>query len=480
MQRRKIYFVAALTALMIVGFLTTSLTSYIVARESLSHSISDQMLPLISDNIYSEIQRDLLRPILISSLMSTGTFVRDWAVAGEVDEEKIRAYLHKIQQEYGTITAFFVSERTKVYYHPDGIIKTLSEQDPADAWYYHVRSLKDDFEVNVDFDTADRTRMSIFINYKVVSDQGQFLGVTGVGLSVNAVTGLIESYKARYGREIYFVDRNGNIALDRGDGYQARMLQDMSGISALSAQILTTPSASLTYEGAEGATVFVNSRFVPEFNWYLMVEQNSRSAEAAIRKTLIVNVLFACVIIAIVMVGAHFTLRLYYSRLEEMATTDQLTLAVNRHVFDGVFEQLSKSAKRRGKPISLVSIDIDHLKEVNESFGHQAGDIVLRSVADLIRAHSRESDTLCRWGVEEFLLLLDECSSVEAAEIAENIRKAVKRHPIIYGLEEVRVTISCGVTQSTSEDNLDSLITRVDAALYRAKHEGRDRINISA
>jgi hypothetical protein len=89
--------------------------------------------------------------------------------------------------------------------------------------------------------------MSIFINYKVVSDQGQFLGVTGVGLSVSAVTGLIESYKARYGREIYFLDRKGNITLDRGDGVEARMLQDMSGISALSAQILTTPSASLTY-----------------------------------------------------------------------------------------------------------------------------------------------------------------------------------------------------------------------------------------
>jgi diguanylate cyclase (GGDEF)-like protein len=224
----------------------------------------------------------------------------------------------------------------------------------------------------------------------------------------------------------------------------------------------------------------VISRFVPKFNWYLIVEQNSSSAEAVIRKTLIVNVLLACVIIANVMVGVHFTVRLYCRRLEEMATTDQLTQAVNRHVFDGIFEQLSKSAKRRGKPISLVSINIDHFKEVNDSFGHQDGDIVLRSVPNLIRAHSLASDTLCRWGVEGFLLLLDECSLIEAAEIAENIRKAIKRHPIAYGREEVRVTISCSVTQSLSEESLGSLITRVDAALYRAKHEGRDRINISA
>ncbi|MDP2379305.1 MAG: diguanylate cyclase, partial [Pseudohongiella sp.] len=80
--RRKFIFISALTALMIVGFMATSLTSYFVAQESLSRNVSEQMLPLTSDNIYSEIQRDLLRPILISSVMATDTFVRDWALEG--------------------------------------------------------------------------------------------------------------------------------------------------------------------------------------------------------------------------------------------------------------------------------------------------------------------------------------------------------------------------------------------------------------
>lgn len=106
-KKRKLIFVSALTALMVLGFLATSLTSYFVARDSISRNISEQMLPLTSDNIYSEIQRDLLRPILISSVMATDTFVRDWALSGEDDNTQIIAYLTEIQQEYNTITAFF-------------------------------------------------------------------------------------------------------------------------------------------------------------------------------------------------------------------------------------------------------------------------------------------------------------------------------------------------------------------------------------
>lgn len=127
---------------MVVGFLATSLTSYFVARDSISRNISEQMLPLTSDNIYSEIQRDLLRPILISSVMATDTFVRDWALSGEDDNTQIIAYLTEIQQEYDTITAFFVSENTRQYYHPSGVLKTVSENDPDDAWYFRVRNLR--------------------------------------------------------------------------------------------------------------------------------------------------------------------------------------------------------------------------------------------------------------------------------------------------------------------------------------------------
>lgn len=106
MWTNKLRFVATLSALLITGFLITSLVSYYVANKSLSDEINQNTLPLTSDNIYSEIQRDLLRPIFISSLMANDTFVRDWTLAGEEDPDKIIRYLKEIQKRYSTITAF--------------------------------------------------------------------------------------------------------------------------------------------------------------------------------------------------------------------------------------------------------------------------------------------------------------------------------------------------------------------------------------
>lgn len=476
MYKRKLFFVSALTALMVMGFMATSLTSYFVARDSLSRNITEQMLPLTSDNIYSEIQRDLLRPILISSVMATDTFVRDWALTGEEDPARIIAYLNEIQQEYGTITAFYVSEQSRQYYHPTGVLKTVSEQDPADDWYFRVRNMRDTFEVNVDTDTADRSRVSIFINYRVSDYNGQYMGATGVGLSVEAVTDLIDTYQQRYDRSIYFVDRQGNVTLTgRGYGRTAR-LQDRDSLGAVATQILSTPSASLEYVDSEGHKVFLNSRLVPEFDWYLIVEQDAYASEQRLDNTLVLNIGLSAAIMVLVLIIAHFTLRSYQRRLEEMATRDRLTGIANRHLFDMIFEHLSHNIKRYPRPVSLVSIDIDHFKRINDSHGHQAGDMVLQAVSRAIQRHTRQSDTLCRWGGEEFILLLDNCALEEAANRADIIRQAIRDHSVAFGRNQIRVTLSMGVTELVPGEDLEPFLARADAALYQAKEGGRDQV----
>ncbi|HDZ07524.1 sensor domain-containing diguanylate cyclase [Pseudohongiella sp.] len=477
MYKRKLLFVSALTALMVIGFMATSLTSYFVAQDSLSRNISEQMLPLTSDNIYSEIQRDLLRPILISSVMATDTFVRDWALTGEEDPSRIVAYLNEIQQEYDTITAFYVSEQSRQYYHPTGILKTVSEQDPDDDWYFRVRSMRDPYEVNVDTDTADRSRVSIFINYRVSDYNGQYMGATGVGLSVAAVTELIDTYQQRYNRTIYFVDRQGNVTLTgRGYGRSSR-LQDRASLGAVATQVLSTPSASLEYEDSQGHKVFLNSRLVPEFDWYLIVEQDATVSEQRLDNTLLLNIGLSAAIMVLVLIIAHFTLRSYQRRLEEMATKDRLTGVANRHLFEMIFDHLSRNTQRYPRPVSLISIDIDYFKKINDIYGHQAGDIVLQAVSRAIQQHTRHSDTLCRWGGEEFILLLDNCAFDEAIKRAGIIRQAVKEQSVAFGRNQLRVTLSLGVTEYVPGEALDPFIARADAALYQAKESGRDQVS---
>jgi len=474
---RKLYFAAALAGLLVLGFVATSIISYFTARDSLNDQIAQETLPLTSDNIYSEIERDLLRSILISSLMAHDTFVRDWAIGGEVGAERIVRYLGEIQRKYDTTTSFFVSEQTRNYYHPRGVLKTVSPDEPGDAWYFRVREMNEPYEINVDADTADRSRVTIFVNYRVTDYQGELIGVTGVGLSVDSVARLIETYQARYGRQIYFVDRQGQVVL-RGAGFEgAERIRERPGFEQVATKILTSPSISVNFADDQGRAVYVNSRFIPELDWYLLVEQSGSPTQTRILNTLVLNVGVALGITALVLVIAYFTIHGYQLRLEEMATTDKLTGSTNRQVFDMLFDHVTKTARRHRSPVSILTMDVDGFKAVNDAHGHQAGDEVLRMLADTIRAHIRENDAICRWGGDEFVVLLGDCGAESARNLAEKIREAMKRARVHHGDADIAVTVSVGVAEHRASEPLTSLIARADAALYRSKSEGRDRVS---
>ncbi|HEY7885968.1 MAG TPA: sensor domain-containing diguanylate cyclase [Cellvibrionaceae bacterium] len=478
MYRRKMLFAIAISLLLVVGFMATSLISYFVAKDSVSTSLKEQMLPLTGDNIYSEIQRDLLQPLLISSLMAQDTFVVNWAETGEEQPERIKEYLGAIQKRYGTITAFFVSAKTRNYYHPSGILKQVDPTDLADDWFFRLKKINTDYEINVDWDTADRTRLNIFVNYRVFNRAGEFVGATGVGLSVESVIRLIEEYQARYGRQIYFVNRAGEITLHSSSYESDIRLQNKAGLDRLFVRILTSPSASMEYAAKDGNTIYLNSRLVPEFDWFLIVEQVNDPASERIENALVVNILLSLGITLLVLMLAHFTLRSYQSRLETMATKDKLTGATSRQIFDVIFDRATKTAMRKNIPLSMVSVDLDHFKEINDTYGHQCGDDVLRKFVELINVEVRDNDTLCRWGGEEFVLLLEDCDGERAFDVAETIRTRLKAQTFRFGRETFTVTASFGVAQYQEGESLNALIDRSDRALYVSKRAGRDRVSV--
>ncbi|MDY6979058.1 MAG: diguanylate cyclase [Pseudomonadota bacterium] len=479
MQYKKSYFTAALAALLVLGFLATSVISYLMAHDSLRTQIADEALPLTSDNIYSEIERDLLRSILISSLMAHDTFVLDWTLGGEDEPEKIIRYLKQIKQRYETTTAFFVSDKHRNYYHPDGILKKVSRDDPADQWYFRVRNMNDPYEINLDFDTADRSRLSIFVNYRVTDYNGKFVGVTGIGLAVDRVADLIENYQRRYNRDIYFINREGKVTVRSSHYTGADRIQERPGMGRVATHILANPGASVNYTRPDGKTVYVNSRLVPEFDWYLIVEQAESDADARVLDALFANIVIALLITALVLGIAWFTLRGYQRRLEEMATTDKLTGAANRHVLEVIFNHDIPAARRNNTPVTLVSLDIDTFKQINDSQGHDCGDAILRSFTEIVRDHIRASDTLCRWGGDEFVILMNGLGSEEAGQRAEIIREAVAKHAFRCNKQSLEVTISIGVAEYRSGEVLGELLKRADTALYASKKQGRNQTTLA-
>ncbi len=474
-MNRKYRFMLLLTILLVTGFLSTSIISYFVAHRSLSEQVSGNTLPLTSDNIYSEIQQDLLRPMFISSLMAHDTFVRDWVVGGETEPDQMVRYLREIQKRYGTVTSFFVSEHSYLYYHSSGILKTVAPEDPQDSWYFNMAREIHDYQINIDRDTADLSHMTVFINHKVFDFVGNYLGTIGVGLDVTSVKKLIETYQKRYGRTVFFTDRQGEVTLV-GNGVQCPdNLRKIEGLMPYVTQVLTSPSSSLTIE-QEGKKTYFNSRLVEEFNWYLVVLEHGTPGEGRLYGTLLMNIIISLIITLIILVIAAMTLGNYQKKLETLATTDRLTGITSRQMFEILYKQAYKSNLRRQTPLALLLIDIDHFKQVNDTYGHPAGDQVLQGVAQALDQETRGDDVLFRWGGEEFLILLSNCTIDQARTSAERFRSSIEELALYRGDTTLKVTISIGIAQLQDGENIDSLISRADKALYLAKKNGRNRV----
>ena len=170
--------------------------------------------------------------------------------------------------------------------------------------------------------------------------------------------------------------------------------------------------------------------------------------------------------------------------LRRTALIDRLTHTWNRGAIDDVLEREMERARRDGSPLSVVMLDLDHFKAINDGHGHPAGDEVLRETARRIRSALRPFDALGRYGGEEFLLVLSNCTPEQAERIGERVANALRDSPIeLASGQQIEVTASLGVaTGRPSAGNADTgeWIDRADQALYRAKKAGRDRIEIAA
>ena len=163
-------------------------------------------------------------------------------------------------------------------------------------------------------------------------------------------------------------------------------------------------------------------------------------------------------------------------RAEQLARVDALTGLLNRRALVEQGEGLLNMSRRSGAPLALIVLDLDHFKRVNDLHGHAVGDRVLIETARVLQEISRRGDLVCRWGGEEFILLLPGASLDEARPIAGRIRDELARQTIPVGNDAVSVRASFGLAALREQDSLEALIDEADQWLYQAKQEGRNRI----
>jgi two-component system, cell cycle response regulator len=171
--------------------------------------------------------------------------------------------------------------------------------------------------------------------------------------------------------------------------------------------------------------------------------------------------------------------RLTYDKLHLEANTDSLTSCFNKGYFNNSIDLDVKKSKITGQPLSLIVFDLDHFKKLNDGYGHDAGDYVLKEISDVIRKHGvRDNDVFARYGGEEFVILLPKTNLKQAFEIAERLRKLIEGHDFLYDNQKLPVTASIGVADyrqgvATGTD----LFKRADGAVYKSKEGGRNQVN---
>jgi diguanylate cyclase (GGDEF)-like protein len=171
-------------------------------------------------------------------------------------------------------------------------------------------------------------------------------------------------------------------------------------------------------------------------------------------------------------------LRKQISVLSELVSTDALTGLFNFRHFKTVLQAEMDRSKRSGIPTSLVMVDVDHFKAINDSYGHETGNLALKSMADILSSEVRTTDIVCRYGGEEFAIIFPETHLNLAVKVADRIRKQISSEPIAIDGDEIRLTVSMGASVYMKFSVLDfnDFVDSVDKYLYEAKQSGRNCI----
>jgi diguanylate cyclase (GGDEF)-like protein len=477
---RRSWILLLMFLILVVGFSITSLLGYRVTRDYIVKSAISETLPLISDNIYSAIKEELIDPINVSSLMSNDTFLMNWVVDGEQDLDAISEYLSFIKQEYQYTSSFFVSDRTGNYYYYDGILKQVSSEDAHDIWYFDFKELNAPYVLDIDNDQAKEDTLTVFINHRLESKDGTFLGVTGVGLEVNDIGARLLKYQEIFDHKIYMTDAKGLIQIHYDELLvETTKIGDLEGIAELNDAILASYEnvQIFEYQDSTGDKA-ISVRYIPEFDWFLIVEKDQDASLLAARRSLLNNIVIGLGITAILSVLIMGLFKGSNRRLEKMATYDELTQLYNRSVVSIMIKKEISVSKRYNVPLSLLMIDIDEFKTVNDRFGHPQGDLVLKEISAAIKNNVRESDLVGRWGGDEFVVLLPRTGDQEAYQSAKRILNSVETLVFEVGENQINKTVSIGLaTLNDPGSSWSDLIQKADEALMIAKQHGKNRIS---
>lgn len=361
----------------------------------------------------------------------------------------------------------------------------------------------------------------------VLSNGQSFLGILAAEMTINELNSVIKSITISRSAHISLQRKNGSLL---SSSRQAQKSDTTPASATLDPERMNNRSNELSiYKNANGSKVVGLSSPLPLLPWNIAMEKDYQQAFREVLELKNITLAILAILLSVVAVAAFllshsilsplkqlingatrvadgdldvqlevrrhdeigFTMSIFndmvirlrknHEKLEKLSAVDALTGLFNRKRLMEMFALHIKRYARHQTPFSVLMVDLDHFKEINDRYGHLAGDAVLVSIGELLREMLRSIDTAGRYGGEEFLIILDDIREQEALHTAERIRMAVENNEVIADGKTIRVSISIGVATISNIFDMEKgrLINRADKALYEAKRNGRNCVVLS-
>jgi diguanylate cyclase (GGDEF)-like protein len=442
-----------------------AVTGYIAINNIVSEQSRIQQQAI--SPVYSLVNQELLKPLNIAETFAE-TITFEQLLDNNIDEAFLLERLARMEQRLGLI--FFVAlEKQRRQLMSDG--RTFDLIEGKVYWYFEA--LNTDKRILADLGQVGNVHL--FFDVKIYSDSGEFLGFVGVGKPIKSFVETLSDYQKQYGYEFLFVDENNQVLLSSVPDFIVtdEFVPELSSIEWFDDTSLDINDLNNVIVNHNDNEVLISEVNIPQLNWRLLLLTPLEARQAKLTQTFAVNALLASSVIIIVITGVFFAFITYSRKLEKRMEVDTLTGLSNRNYLQKRYQRLRK----RAATVCVVMVDLDHFKQINDQHGHNTGDEVLKAASEVLKKTLRRGDTVCRWGGEEFVLLIPAIHPDDCLRLIENARAQIERCTVKTEAGEIKFTASFGITEGEAKTQLSKHLANADLALYESKRSGRNKVS---
>lgn len=470
-QRYNVFFASlTITLLIVTGF------SYVLYSDhEYYHHLAlrqvESTVAMAASDVSKDIGSYVTRQITTSQGMANNPFLWDTLAAeplsyDEAAAQPILRYLKIYQQRYNYDVTFLISAKSLCYYYQDGLIKTISPDTPSDIWYYNFLDSGRNYDIQIDNSEANEDVASIFVNCRIMDDNGDLVGVIGSGRKINSTEERIKSACLSLGLNIYVVNTGNASNAFAHEMEYFKAPEEVAKLTGLSAEEITAKHTS-------PAPIWLGTRCLqivhdPNLHWNFVIEKDTIPLMETYAERLRYDIICILLIIVGCVTISTGLIRKLNHRVKIIENMDAVTDLPNSKLFQEYFANALK--KHAPKPMTLVMFDIDNFKACNDTLGHLYGNTVLKLTAAYIQSNIKEKGFFSRWGGDEFIGLLF-LSPKEAQKWVDDLNQHVREQ----NANRIPISLSIGLTAVDPTIEFADLLDQADAALYHAKANGKNR-----